>query len=111
MSTPQLKDKQVVLVVGGSQGIGLALVKNLLNGTDSKFTNPDSRVIATIRSPNAELEALQTEFPGRLYTETLDLAVDGEIDSFAKLIADKYGRLDVYIHNSGIAPEKTPQCG
>jgi NAD(P)-dependent dehydrogenase (short-subunit alcohol dehydrogenase family) len=89
-----------VLIVGASRGLGLALTEEWLKR--------DARVIATVRTPSPELEALQGRYPGSLEIETVDITDAGSVSALRKRLDGC--RLDVLFVNAGIckATEETP---
>jgi NAD(P)-dependent dehydrogenase (short-subunit alcohol dehydrogenase family) len=89
-----------VLVVGASRGLGLALAEEWLKR--------DARVIATVRTPSLELNALQGRYAGSLEIETLDIADAASVLALRDRIGAR--SLDVLFVNAGIckANEDTP---
>jgi NAD(P)-dependent dehydrogenase (short-subunit alcohol dehydrogenase family) len=89
-----------VLVVGASRGLGLALTEEWLKR--------DARVIATVRTPSLELNALQGRYAGSLEIEMLDIADVASVLSLRNRMDAR--RLDVLFVNAGIckANEETP---
>ncbi|KAJ7512368.1 hypothetical protein B0H11DRAFT_1950869 [Mycena galericulata] len=79
-----MSSEQIVLVVGASRGIGLALAQELA-------ATPNTHTIGTVRSPNAALDA------SNIRTVTLDVTDD---DSIAKA-ASEIPELDTIIINAG----------
>lgn len=79
---------QIVLVVGASRGIGLALVEELQKRSDTK-------VIGTVRKPTPALDKLHVQ------TVTLDVTDDASVETAARDITE----IDVLIVNAG-APAK-----
>jgi NAD(P)-dependent dehydrogenase (short-subunit alcohol dehydrogenase family) len=65
-------------------------------------------VIATVRTPSPELDALKGRYPGSLEIETVDIAEAGPVHALRKRLDGR--RLDVLFINAGIckATEKTP---
>jgi NAD(P)-dependent dehydrogenase (short-subunit alcohol dehydrogenase family) len=86
--------EKVALIVGGNRGIGLGVVKELLQR--------GWRVVATARKPAAatELNALVARYPERLSIEELDMSDGPEVDAFAGRVTKP---LDVLLLNAGIA--------
>ncbi len=89
----------IVLITGGSRGIGLATARAL--------GRAGARVIITGRSTDTVEPALKT-----LAAE--GISVDGEILDVTSyddarrvigIVADRYGRLDVLVNNAGVAGE------
>jgi NAD(P)-dependent dehydrogenase (short-subunit alcohol dehydrogenase family) len=89
----KMPDK-VALIIGGNRGIGLGVVKELLQR--------GWRVIATARKPAAatELSALTARYPGRLSVEELDMGDGPGVDAFARQMTEP---VDVLLFNAGIA--------
>ena len=88
------------MVVGASRGLGLALVEEWLGR--------GWRVIATVRSPSADLDGLAQRFPDRLEIETVDIAHADQVRALRERLGGR--RLDVAFINAGIARsiEATP---
>jgi len=104
MSTEIPADKQIILIVGGSQGIGFGLVEHALNGTGASWINKDALVVATGRDPtNAhDLIKLQEQYKDRLYIEKVDVSEPESIKTFVDHFNFKYPRLDVLFYNAGV---------
>lgn len=87
-----------ILVTGAGRGIGLELVRQLLDRGD--------RVIATARRPGAatELNRLAFAHPGRLAVLPLDLAKPSSIDELAREVPLVAESIDVLINNAGVLP-------
>jgi uncharacterized oxidoreductase len=84
--------ERVVLVTGGSSGIGRAFVEKL--GANN------ARVIACGRNPNA-LQELQQQNP-MIETIRCDIADRLDVLALAQAIASHHSRLDVLINNAAI---------
>jgi NAD(P)-dependent dehydrogenase (short-subunit alcohol dehydrogenase family) len=82
---------------GANRGIGLALVKELLSGTK------DTHVFAGVRSPSnaTELKKIETSHPGKLTIVHFVAADEENNKAAAKVLADKFGYVDVVIGNAG----------
>ena len=86
--------QSTVLVIGASRGLGLALAE--------EYARRDWNVIATVRSPSAQLDELKAHFPKSLEIETGIEVSDAA--SVKELRARLDGRsLDVLFVNAGIA--------
>lgn len=95
----ELKDK-VVLVTGGSSGIGLACVARFLREGANVFTC--GRRPEALQSARDRLAAdgMPVE---RLYAQPLDVRDVQAVQAFADDIAARFGRLDVLVNNAGQA--------
>ncbi len=89
---------QVVLVTGGAQGIGLAIV--------SAFARLGAEVtIADVQLPQAQAAAqtLRDE-GGSVQALACDLAEPGQIAELVAAVGERHQRLDVVIHNAAYFP-------
>lgn len=86
------QSKQIVLITGGSSGIGLAIAK--------KFLANDNTVIITGRN-FAKLEKVKQENP-QIHIYQSDVTVDAEVRMLADDIQQKFGGIDVLVNNAGI---------
>ena len=86
------QSKQIVLITGGSSGIGLALAK--------KFSANDNTVIITGRNLS-KLENVQKEFPN-IHIFQSDVTDDAEVRNLVDDIKDKFGGVNILINNAGI---------
>lgn len=83
---------KTALLIGGSRGIGLGLVGELLaRGWD---------VTATVRSPSADLESLRDRHGDRLKIESLDINQPEAVAAFADGMRGK--SFDLLFMNAGI---------
>ncbi|KAB5591946.1 C-factor [Ceratobasidium theobromae] len=87
------------LVIGANRGIGLELVRQLLQKSNSK-------VVATYRDASKldDLKKLSLEKPniGRLEFVRLDMGDDASCKAAAEEVKSRVGSLDVLIANAGI---------
>ncbi len=86
------QSKQIVLITGGSSGIGLALAK--------KFMENNNTVIITGRNLS-KLEAVQKEFP-KIQIFQSDVTDDADVRMLADDIQEKFGGIDILINNAGV---------
>lgn len=96
----ELNDK-VAVVTGASKGIGLAVVRTLLE--------EGARVVATSRNRSAELDALS----GDLLHVPADFMDAGAPAHVVSRAVEQFGGLDVLVNNAGGPPPgtKMPQFG
>lgn len=92
--------KPVVLVTGGSRGIGLAIVKSLLNGTAK---TPASNVVTLSRSSPDGLQALVSQFPDSLAVVQGDVTQRADNDRAVQAALNRWSRLDALVLNAGIS--------
>jgi short-subunit dehydrogenase len=86
----EIKDK-VVIVTGASEGIGLALSREL--------GKRGAKVVLAARSKDA-IEKLATEIPGSVAVAT-DMTKPEDIKRLIDAAAEKFSRIDILINNAG----------
>ncbi|KAG7112639.1 Short-chain dehydrogenase/reductase tropE like protein [Verticillium longisporum] len=97
MSTQQ----KIVLITGANTGLGLELVRSLLQtGT------PYSIIIGSRSLDNATkaITQLTSEFPSTsstLHSVQIDVEDDASIEKAAAWVQDKFGKLDTLVNNAG----------
>lgn len=90
-----LKGK-VVVITGGTKGIGRACVE--------EFLREGSRVVACARSQK-DIEKFNSEFnQAQAFAVVADVSVFGDMEQVAKEAVARFGSLDVWINNAGIYP-------
>jgi uncharacterized oxidoreductase len=87
-----MKDK-IILITGGSSGIGKAMARQLADA--------GNRVVVCGRS-SSKLEEMRGGTPA-IYTVQCDITTSEGRNNLYKAIADKFGRIDVLVNNAGIA--------
>ena len=86
---------KIVVITGGSDGIGKALV--------AQFLALGAKVATCGRNEN-KLSLLAAEFPSsNLFTAQVDVSKQDQSEAFIKQVVDKWGRIDVLINNAGIS--------
>jgi short-subunit dehydrogenase len=86
---------KVVAVTGGTEGIGKALVRTLLE---------QGATVATCGRNQDKLYQLQTEYPGRpLHTVVADVSRYEDCQQFIHSTLAAFGRIDILINNAGIS--------
>jgi 3-oxoacyl-[acyl-carrier protein] reductase len=93
-----VSSSQVVLVSGGSRGLGLAIVRHRLELGD--------RVATFSRTPTPELEALAAEV-GRdvLLTRCIDALDFDAVGRWVREMAEAFGRIDGLVNNAAIGQD------
>ena len=85
----------IVVITGGSDGIGKALV--------AQFLAFGAKVATCGRNEN-KLSLLASEFPSsNLFTAQVDVSKQEQSEAFIKQVVDNWGRIDVLINNAGIS--------
>mmetsp|Transcript_9451 Transcript_9451/g.10416 ORF Transcript_9451/g.10416 Transcript_9451/m.10416 type:complete len:359 (-) Transcript_9451:1763-2839(-) len=91
----------VFVITGASRGIGLQMVKTLVERTNG-------RIIACCRSPltahslNSFVESLPDSSSKRISVQTLDLEDQASISSLAQNIQESHNRVDLLLNVAGI---------
>ena len=89
-----MQNKEVALVTGANQGIGLQIAKDL--------ASRGLTVLVGSRNLERGEEAAKT-VDGDAYALQLDVTDQASIDAAAKRIREEFGRLDVLINNAAIS--------
>src|SRR5262245_41870667 len=87
----------VVLVSGGSRGLGLAIVTDLLDR--------GVKVAAFARSVTPELAALQDKYADQLHTGPVDVNDAKAAQAFVKEVEDKLGPIDGIVNNAAVGQD------
>jgi 3-oxoacyl-[acyl-carrier protein] reductase len=89
--------KKVVVVSGGSKGLGLAICRTLL---------AEGYSVATFsRRSTAELEQTLAEHEGRFYWQAVDIADDAQLAGFLQRVKQSFGRVGYLVNSAGMANE------
>ena len=86
---------RVVIVTGGSRGLGAGIVRSYLDSGD--------RVATCSRSATAETDAWAKEYPERFLFRAADLSRSQDAKAFVTAVVEQWGRVDVLINNAGVA--------
>ena len=88
----------LALVTGGSRGIGLGVVKALLDN--------DYNVLVTARRVTEELDNLMKELPNRVDFLSVDNSKPEDMEKLKEYLKTKYNnKLDLLVNNAGVAPK------
>jgi len=86
---------KVVVVTGGSDGIGKALVEALIK---------QNAYVATCGRNNDKLYELESAYAGKhLLTYTADVSNEQDCENFFNKIIERFGKIDILINNAGIS--------
>jgi len=89
--------KKVVVVSGGSKGLGLSICRALL---------AEGYCVATFsRRSTTELEQLAKEHPDVLYWESVDVSDGSQLFRYLHNVKDRLGRVSYLVNNAGVASE------
>ncbi len=87
-------DEQIVWITGASSGIGAALAE--------AFARDGARLVLSARR-RVELEQVAARCGGEPFILPLDLARPDELASHAATVLERFGRIDVLVHNGGVS--------
>jgi 3-oxoacyl-[acyl-carrier protein] reductase len=90
-------DGRVVIVTGGSKGLGAGLVRSFLATGD--------RVATCARSTTEEVMGWEADaaLTDRFLFRAANLSDRHDSDAFVKAVFERWGRIDVLINNAGVA--------
>lgn len=94
---PVARCPPTTIVSGGSRGLGLAIVRRLLDRGD--------RVATFSRSGSESLSELESTFPGRIHHERFDAADSAAVRRFVGRVVVRFGRIDHCVANAAVAAE------
>jgi 3-oxoacyl-[acyl-carrier protein] reductase len=88
---------RVVIVTGGSRGLGAGIVRSYLAAGD--------RVATCARSitPEVEAWAADADCADRFLFRTADLSRAADADAFVRDVVEKWDHVDVLVNNAGVA--------
>lgn len=87
-------ENRVVLITGGSRGIGASCVR--------LFHEAKAKVLFTYKSDEAAAEQIITENSNDVTAYKLDLSSPENIYDLVKRIKDRFHRIDILVNNAGI---------
>jgi 3-oxoacyl-[acyl-carrier protein] reductase len=89
--------RRVVVITGGSRGLGAGLVRSFLAAGD--------RVATCARSASADTDAWTADpaTSGRFLFQPADLAKPADAEAFVRTVVAEWGRIDVLVNNAGVA--------
>ncbi len=86
---------RVVIVTGGSRGLGAGIVQSFLDSGD--------RVATCARSRTDEVKHWEYDADERFLFEEVDLADRGACAAFVQAVVERWGGVDVLVNNAGVA--------
>jgi 3-oxoacyl-[acyl-carrier protein] reductase len=90
-----MKSERVVLISGGSRGLGMALVRHFVERGD---------IVASFsRSRTAFVAEMEGAFKDRFRFAAIDVTDGEKVHLFVRELHEKHGRIDVLINNAGVA--------
>jgi 3-oxoacyl-[acyl-carrier protein] reductase len=88
-------EPRVVIVTGGSRGLGAGIVQGYLDAGD---------LVATCaRSATPQTEKWEADSSEQFLFAPADLANRQDVDRFVQSVIERWGRVDVLINNAGVA--------
>ena len=88
---------KVVIVSGGSKGLGFGICKTLLS---------EGYCVATFsRKRTPELDALIEASDGKLYWQSVDVTDEAQLSEFLRQVKEKFGRVGYLVNSAGMANE------
>jgi 3-oxoacyl-[acyl-carrier protein] reductase len=88
-------EPRVVVITGGSRGLGAGIVQSYLDSGD---------LVATCsRSITPEVEKWQQKLPDRFLFVPADLSKPTDCEAFVKAVIDRWDHVDVLVNNAGVA--------
>ncbi len=97
MSETPIPAASVVLVSGGSRGLGLAIVQTILDA--------GAKVAAFARSVTPELQALADAHPDRVVAGAVDATDAKAVQAFVKDAEAKLGPVDALVNNAAMGQD------
>lgn len=89
---------QNIIISGGSKGLGLHLVKKLLN--------QENYVSTFARSITADIKKLQSSYPKKFYFECFDTTDYAKVSRFFSKVNDNFGTINSLINNAAIGQDQ-----
>jgi 3-oxoacyl-[acyl-carrier protein] reductase len=95
--TAPIPPASVVVVSGGSRGLGLALVEDILDG--------GAKVAAFARTVTPELQALADAHPDRVLAAGLDVVDTAAVSAFVQEAERALGPVDALVNNAAVGQD------
>jgi 3-oxoacyl-[acyl-carrier protein] reductase len=88
---------RVVVVTGGSRGLGAGIVSSFLDSGDRVAT------CARSSTPQVEQWSADAALTDRFLFAKADLSRSADADAFVTAVIERWGRVDVLVNNAGVA--------
>lgn len=91
----KLRDK-VVVITGGSTGLGLALARKLAS---------EGCTLALCARSEEDLEVTRIEFIShgfKVFTSVCDVSQPEQVDAFIEAVLARFGKIDILVNNAGV---------
>ncbi|MBM0261129.1 SDR family NAD(P)-dependent oxidoreductase [Micromonospora sp. 4G55] len=95
--SPLVPPSTVVIVSGGSRGLGLAVVTDLLDA--------GVRVAAFARTVTPELAKLAAEHPDRVHVGAVDVTDPAATQAFVREVEERLGPIDGVVNNAAVGQD------
>lgn len=92
-----LLNEKIVIITGGSRGIGAELVQ--------RFSKEGAKVVFTYRSSKEKADQLADSCEGEVTAIQSDASKFEEAESLVKQVIELHGKVDVLINNAGITKD------
>ena len=90
---------RIVLITGGTRGIGFALAKAFLSAVDQVIIT--SKTMASVEQAEADL----VQYKDQLWAKHCDVRNREDCRQLVQAIVQKFGRIDILINNAGICAD------
>jgi 3-oxoacyl-[acyl-carrier protein] reductase len=90
-----VNEPRVVVVTGGSRGLGAGIVQSFLDSGDE--------VATCARSATEQTEKWAAEAGDRFLFAPADLSSSADAKAFVDAVIERWGRIDVLVNNAGVA--------
>ncbi len=88
---------RVIVITGGSKGLGAGLVQAFLDAGDTVAT------CARSQTDQSEVWAQTAELDGRFLFHCADITRRSDADAFIRAVLEEVGQIDVLVNNAGVA--------
>lgn len=93
--TSPAAEPRVVIVTGGSRGLGAGIVQAYLDAGD--------RIATCARSRTDQVTLWEKEFPDRFLFAEVDLSNRAETTAFVDSVVERWDSIEVLVNNAGVA--------